>query len=309
MKIAIAGGSGYLGSHIRSRLSGLKGVKVYLISLRSSEEANRDSYRIDAYYDQIEEQRALVDVDTVIFAASLNATGCNTDPVFAKEINCFRKAGIVEKLGALGLRRVVNLSSIHVYGKQEGPVISEDVSPNPESEYAKLHYECEGLLKGLTVKGKLELANLRLSNVYGFVLNNMRTQAWNLVANDFARQLALHGEIRVKMPEAVRNFVPITRVIDLTTRVAIKGLSDGSYNIVNVSSSCSFSLLGLSRYLKRLHGGGEDHSFIREHTCNVPCYDCSRMMSELSIESSWESKEVEYQFKQLVRSANKLWRK
>ena len=308
MKIALAGGSGYLGSHIRCNLERLKGVSVHNISLRRSTEAGKGSSEGVAFYDQIEGRKELVGVDTVIFAASVNASGCNVDPVFAKEISCTRKARTVERLGSMGLKRVVNLSSIHVYGKKVGEVISERVSPNPDSAYGRIHYECENLLEQITGRGRLEFANFRLSNVYGFMLNNKESPAWDLVANDFARQLAMHTKVKVRMPNEVRNFVPLSRVVNLTTKVAMNGLSGEGYNTLNLSSSCSLALSSLRAYLERVRVGEEKRTFIRDYTCVEPRYEYSRAMLELGMECNRETEEVESEFEQLVKVADKLWK-
>lgn len=308
MKIALAGGSGYLGSHIRCSLERFKGVSIHNISLRTRSEAENGSSKGLAFYDQIEGRKELVNVDTVIFAASVNAAGCNVDPVFAKEIGCNRKAKTVEMLGSLGLKRVVNLSSIHVYGKKVGEVISEKVSPSPESAYGRIHYECENLLEEITSGEMLEFANFRLSNVYGFMLKNKESPAWDLVANDFARQLAMHKRVQVRMPKEVRNFVPLSRVVNLTTKVAMNGLSSKNYKTLNLSSSCSLALSSLRAYLERVSAGEEKRTIIRDYTCVEPRYDYSRSLLELGMQCNTETEEVESEFEQLVRIADKLWK-
>lgn len=64
-------------------------------------------------------------------------------------------------------KSIVFISTVAVYGVNDGEMISEEVTPNPETPYAKSKYEAEVILKKWSIDHKVKLVILRLPLVAG----------------------------------------------------------------------------------------------------------------------------------------------
>lgn len=106
-----------------------------------------------------------------------------------------------------GAKRVVYISSSHVYGHQEKR-IDESCAVNPLSTYAITHYCTEQLFKRYFSGAKQANLVLRPNAVYGFLPDIKKFSRWTLIPFSFPLEAWMRNTITLKsMGMQKRNFV------------------------------------------------------------------------------------------------------
>lgn len=139
---------------------------------------------------------------------------------------------VAEACSAHSVRRLVYVSTVHVYGAslQPGMVVDETALPQPRHAYAIARLACEHAV--LTYSGATEVVVLRLTNGVGAPAHPA-VDRWTLVANDLCRQAARGGPIRLLTPGTQwRDFVALADVARAVLAAASPGpLPPGVYNL------------------------------------------------------------------------------
>ncbi len=198
MRIAITGSTGLIGGAVARRLAAA-GHELVRIGRGSASDVRFDlaaGVRLPA--------AALRGCDALVHAAGV------TDEDFRDPSAAFAKArggatALIEAARSDGVARLAYISSAHVYGPLEG-VIDESRPARPVSNYAKAHFETEGIFSSPVGEGVSALI-ARPCAVYGVPASLERFARWSLIPFDFPRQ-SLAGRIVLKSPGAQRrNFV------------------------------------------------------------------------------------------------------
>jgi UDP-glucose 4-epimerase len=133
---------------------------------------------------------------------------------------------------AVGIRRIVYVSTIHVYGDQlrPGAVAHEDLEVSPTSAYARARAACEDVLRA---DAGVEAVVLRLSNAVGAPADPT-VDRWTLVAGDLCRQAVLDRTMVLRSTgQQWRDFI----VLEDACRLALATLEDrvapGTYNLAS----------------------------------------------------------------------------
>lgn len=134
-----------------------------------------------------------------------------------------------------GVRRVVYVSTAHVYGPLAGPV-SERSAPDPRSDYAIAHYAAEQILRRIGIPGGV----VRPCAVYGDPPDLQRFARWSLTPFAFPRMALERQDIRLaSIGSQRRNFVAAEGVADC---VAALLEEPGSWRIVNPVGARTLSI-------------------------------------------------------------------
>ena len=138
-------------------------------------------------------EKAFTGVDAVVHLAGANEAIARTEPDRALTDTLVSARRVGEACAAVGVARVVYLSTVHVYGAalQPGATITEDVVPQPRRS-TRSHG---------SPPSTSSLRPSRSSSCCGSPTPSARrphpvVDRWSLVANDLARQLATSGELR-----------------------------------------------------------------------------------------------------------------
>ncbi len=153
---------------------------------------------------------------------------------------------LAEAARATGVRRLVYLSTVHVYGErmQPGAILREDLRPEPRSAYAISRLACEHVVATLSA-GAYELAILRLTNSVGAPVDP-RVDRWSLVANDLAREGARHGRLTLRSSGAQwRDFVALGDVCAAIAAAGAGAVAPGTYNLGSGRATTVRALAGL----------------------------------------------------------------
>lgn len=253
VKILVTGGAGFIGSWISRDLIG-RGHDVAVIDdlsggYRRNIPGTATWFR-DTLVDAGAVDRAfdIFEPELVIHCAAYAAEGLSHwMRRYCFEQNMLGWAGIANASVRHGVRRIVNLSSMSVYGSQQVP-FTEDLIPAPEDPYGAGKAAVEADLRALGHVQGIEWIIVRPHNVYG-PGQNLADPYRNVVAI-FMRQ-ALQGLPLTVFGDGsqTRAFSYIADVADAIVRMAL-GLDHGY--IVNVGGEEPIAVLDLAKQVVEL---------------------------------------------------------
>ncbi len=200
MRIALTGFTGLIGASIGESLRSA-GHSIVRVG-----RAEGSDVHLDLASDAKLPDSAFAGCDALVHAAGV------TDEDFADREAAFAKSrrgasNLLAAAHAAGVRRLVYVSSAHVYGPLEGR-IDEASSADPRSDYAVAHHETEQLFRQAADEAGGAALLVRPCAVYGMPPALERFARWSLIPFDFPRQ-ALAGRIVLKSHGLQRrNFVP-----------------------------------------------------------------------------------------------------
>jgi UDP-glucose 4-epimerase len=207
-RVLIAGGTGYLGGRLalalaaggwqvsvaaRSRRAWPAAVAADFLPLELP--AGAATLRLEGF-------------DSLVNLAAANELQAAADPARALAVTAEGAARLSAAAKAAGLRRFVQLSTIHVYGTLPGRV-TEELVPQPEHPYGLAHLAAEGAVLASGAAAVI----LRLANVIGAPASTA-IDRWTLLGNDLCRQAAVQRRLRLRSDGAAwRSFLPMAAAL------------------------------------------------------------------------------------------------
>jgi len=178
MRILITGGAGYIGySLVRQLLedvAGLHSITIYdNLSRRNYSfftEAKFDHKPVKLIQGDILDgrmlQQSLDGIDWVVhLAAKVTTPFADSDAHTFDQVNHWGSAQLAFAIEKSSVSRIINLSSISIYGDHPVPV-DETTIPNPQSFYGRSKLDGEKQIKVL--ERNREVYTLRSGNIYGY---------------------------------------------------------------------------------------------------------------------------------------------
>lgn len=172
MRICVAGGAGYIGSHTAHHLAEVGHEIVVLDNLLTG---HRSSIRKEATFvhgdvaDPLAARRALKGCQAAVYLAALKAAGESmTDPVKYAKANLSGTLSFLEACIDEGVEIVVFSSSAAVYGAPVRLPIDETHPTDPENFYGYTKLEIEHVLGWYSKLKGLKSASLRYFNAAGY---------------------------------------------------------------------------------------------------------------------------------------------
>ncbi|MFA5809541.1 MAG: NAD-dependent epimerase/dehydratase family protein [Thermoleophilia bacterium] len=244
--VLITGATGFVGSALSSKL--LEGPWIPRGAIRSSADTNRlphgmEAVSIGSIGPETDWGEALSGVDTVVhLAAAVPKHGAGPDggDVF-HNVNVLGTKRLAEAAAFQGVRRLVYLSSIEVYGSvSNGKPFTEDDKPNPQTSYGASKLEAEGELLRISAAIGLEVVIIRTPLIYGpGKLGNLMSLIKSLVSRRIPMPL---GSIANQ-----RSFIYIENLLDAIISCCDSESAAG--NIFLVSDGQTVSTPGLVRMI------------------------------------------------------------
>ena len=168
----VTGATGAVGPSVVAALNE-RGCRVRVLSLNGSPDglfpAAVDDRRGDVAESSVVES-VMQDIDVVIHMAALLHVMNPTTALREKyeRINVGGTANVINSAVRAGVKRVVFVSTIAVYGDSCGEILTEDAVPRPQTFYAQTKLSAERLvLNAKTADGRALGTVLRLGAVYG----------------------------------------------------------------------------------------------------------------------------------------------
>lgn len=173
--------------------------------------------------------------ETVVHLAGEDEVLAAREPARALGETVVATERIAEACVAAGVRRLVYLSTVHVYGARIAPgvTLTEEMRVEPRSAYAISRLASEHVAASLA-GSSYEVVVLRLTNAVG-APDDPRVDRWTLVANDLCRRGAVEGRLELRSSGMQwRDFVPLSTVctgIVTASAAAEQTLPPGTYNV------------------------------------------------------------------------------
>jgi len=178
---------------------------------------------------------ACAGAETVIHLAGENEVLAASEPAAALASTVTATERVAEASAATGVRRLIYMSTVHVYGAriEPGATLDEEMRVEPRSAYAISRLASEHVAAALAA-GAYELLVLRLTNSVG-APDHPSVDRWSLVANDLCRQGAVAGALELRSSGLQwRDFVPLDSVcaaIAAACRAEQPVLPPATYNL------------------------------------------------------------------------------
>ncbi len=184
--------------------------------------------------DQLGLERAVADVDTIIHLSAANEIDSAKDPVEALLSCGVATAKLVRAAQAVKCRRLIFISTIHVYGEPLAGRITEAAIPRPLHPYAIAHHAAEDYVLAAQARGAIEGVVLRLSNGIGAPAW-ASVDRWTLVGNNLCRQAVEHGKLTLTSSgQQWRDFIMLSDFVRALRHMVVvtkDTLGDGLFNL------------------------------------------------------------------------------
>ncbi|PEW15573.1 NAD-dependent epimerase/dehydratase family protein [Priestia megaterium] len=192
MKIAITGGTGFLGKYVVDRIKKENHIPVVVTRSMKGEANSACEYRICDYSkDDLKDK--LSDIDAVVHLAATRGSQGNISEFHDNEI---LTQSLYDICVELNIKNIVYASTISVYSGEETLPWTEHELPAPKLMYGVSKMVCEHIGNIYSKNKGLHIKNLRFAHLYGFNEKN------NYMINRFFRQ-AFHKEQLVLHAQSV----------------------------------------------------------------------------------------------------------
>lgn len=158
------------------------------------------------------------DVDCVVNLVGAAAKDCQDRPLVGLETNAGSTIRIARAAKAAGVARLIQMSTIHVYGDLYGRVLDENTCPQPVHSYGIAHLAAEQFAR-IEATSEFVVSIVRLSNAFGRP-HHSDVQCWTLAANDLCRQAIEKHQLHVRSSGfQYRDFIPMSNVCSAVTKI------------------------------------------------------------------------------------------
>lgn len=171
MKLFITGGTGFIGSHLVARLAA-EGHDISCLVRTTSRTDHLEKAGVKRVYGDVNDRRALLEgmqgCDCLFHLANLYSMWL-PDPSAFERVNVDGTRCVLEAALEAGVKRVVYVSSVAVYGKPAERPFREESTPSPEvySEYARTKRLGDQIARDLCQNNGLPLVSLYPGIVLG----------------------------------------------------------------------------------------------------------------------------------------------
>ena len=174
-RILVTGGLGFIGANLVSRLISKNEVTI-LDDLSSGRVSNITQHRGNPKLELLEGNvldhrkidEAIAGVDEVVhLAAVVSVNRSLEDPNLVHRTNVEGTLNVLEGCLRHSVKRMIFASSAAVYGNHHSDPLTEEMRPNPSNLYGATKLAGEAYVKAYHETHGLEIAILRMMNVYG----------------------------------------------------------------------------------------------------------------------------------------------
>ena len=213
-KILITGASGFIGANLMKELVSLgydvRGT-IRQNTTNSKNSLKKNYIYINDFSSDINWSHALYEIDTIIHCAGISGEKSKENFLSMSKFRSVNVNGtkkLAEQAAKHGIKRIIFLSSIKVYGEKSDNLnlISYNNKIFTETNYSRSKYEAEEEIKKISKSSNLEYVIIRLPAVYGAGTKGNFLRIMKLLKNSIPIPL---GNIQNK-----RSFISINNLID-----------------------------------------------------------------------------------------------
>jgi UDP-glucose 4-epimerase len=257
LKILITGGLGFIGGRLMEYLISNTDYNIIIATRGNASKYPLVNNRVKLFKVNWLNSDSLInmceDVDVIIHAAGMNAKDCFDNPIKADDFNGNSTKKLVDAAIIKRVKRIIYISTAHVYCSPLIGDISEKTIPINSHPYATSHILGENHILKANKAGFINGIVLRLSNSFGRPLRP-DTDCWMLVINDLCKQIAVNNKITIKNnANQVRDFISISEVCKVINHfINIKKTDVIEDNIYNVGTGKSRSIFEIGDLIKTI---------------------------------------------------------
>jgi UDP-glucose 4-epimerase len=186
-KVGVTGAKGLIGSAVAAELAA-RGHAVIALGRGADNAVALDLTDL--------ELPAFPPIDALIHCAGVTDEEVKADSAAALTRAASGTERLIGAAASAGARRMVYVSSAHVYGTLSGH-IDETMPANPLSDYALAHFLAEQMFRRNAAKLGFAARILRPCAVFGPLAEPQRFRRWSLIPFSFPRAIAESGLIRI----------------------------------------------------------------------------------------------------------------
>jgi len=234
MKILIAGGAGFIGSHIAEYFQNICDVRI-LDNYRSGFRHNVENLNVEIIKGSIMDRdlvkKVMSDIDYVFhLAAIVSVPESVENPIECVNINTIGLLTVLEEASRANVKKLCLSSSSAIYGNNPSIPKSEDMLPEPISPYAITKLDGEYFCKEFNDEDRLQTVCLRYFNVFG-PRQNPKSQyaaAVPIFINQAltGKPLTIYGD-----GKQTRDFIYVKDIVAANEHVTISTESNEIYNV------------------------------------------------------------------------------
>ena len=170
LKVLVTGASGFLGTALVNELC--KGGVAVRAVLREAKQSTLLPSMVEIVWSDIRDVRKIRETVSgcnaiVHLAAKVHAMDDSGAEQDYQAVNVEGTRNVLEAAVASGVRRVVFVSSVKVFGEETVGCIHETQTPNPQTAYGRTKWLAEQLVSDYAARQGLTTVSLRLPMVYG----------------------------------------------------------------------------------------------------------------------------------------------
>jgi nucleoside-diphosphate-sugar epimerase len=224
--VLVTGATGFLGRALVRRLSREGAQVLALYRTERKRERIEGLPGVEPVAGDLTDREQMRTVCTGCRSVIHAAAALVGPPQLQQEVNVEGSAGLVATAAAAGVRRLVHVSSVAVYGFRPGAVLDEATDPDPAGyTYSRTKAEAERAVRTAAAGTGLEVAIVRPGTIYG-----PRARTWTGLLFRWAqrRPLVLPGSGRGTIP-----YIHVDDVVDLGLLCAVHpAAAGGIFNAV-----------------------------------------------------------------------------
>lgn len=233
MKIAITGGTGFLGQCLVEKIKQDSKVPIILTRNLAENYPKNAEYRSTDYSSQ-DLKTKLRDIDAVVHLAAMRGSQGKISEFHGNQVDT---QNLYEVCHELNIENVIFASSISVYSVEDKLPWTELDLPQPELMYGIGKMTCEYLGNIYSSKKKLQIKNLRFAHIYGFNEKN------NYMINRFFRQAFQKEELCLNAESvARREFIYVKDAAKAVVCALNTVNNSGTYNIGSGEAYTNFEV-------------------------------------------------------------------
>jgi UDP-glucose 4-epimerase len=261
MRVLIAGGAGFIGSHLVESWQGKAEVRV-LDNLRSGFAQNLKEFQSDFIHGSVLERetvrRAMQGVDCVFhLAAMISVPESMQKPTQCVETNTLGTLVVLEEAARAKVKKLVFSSSAAIYGRNPATPKSETMLPEPGSPYAITKLGGEYYCKMFAEEGWLQTTCLRYFNVFG--PRQDPASHYAAAVPIFIERMLKHEPVTIFGDGGqTRDFVYVT---DVSAANRFFALTPSLGGVFNVARGRQLTILELARTLRQLTNSRSEINF------------------------------------------------
>ncbi len=246
-KILIAGGFGFIGSHIANALSesAHNDILVYDVNAHEGKKGNIITHKGDIFdSEKLIKVMQAGEISTIIDMIGLaSIPSCEQRPETSFRLNVASVQAVLEAMRLSNAERLVFPSTAAVYGATNGPQVNEKAEPKPSTTYGSHKLAAEKLIHDYSQKYGFQPTILRLFNVYGDLEKEQG------VISLFVRKAIAGQPVQIRGGNQLRDFVFLKDVVNAFANAVYT--SKGENETINIGSGTGVSINQVAEMVKQ----------------------------------------------------------